>query len=172
MSSGCFELFGLPVRWEVDLAALEKAYREAQKAVHPDRVAQGDAKARLEAMQKTSAINEAYKILKDPMRRAEELLRRRGIVISDDAKMPQDFLHEILDLREALEEAKAAKDLDRVRTLAAKVSESRDAALTTLATGLDGGNGNAVALGDAFARLKYFVRFLEEVVAIETAEEG
>jgi len=170
VSLPCFELFGLPVRFEVDLAALEKAYRAAQRGAHPDRVPQGDARARLLALQRAAAINEAYRILKDPMRRAEELLRRKGIVLGDDTRMDPEFLRDLLDQRESLEEAKRARDLGRVRALGARIDRSREAALARLVAGLDGAD---VDLADAYARLKYFARFLDEVASIEEqAAEG
>jgi len=167
----CFELFGLPVRFEVDLAALEKAYRAAQKHAHPDRVGPADARTRLLALQQTAAINEAYRILKDPMRRLEELLRRRGIEITEEQKMSAEFLDEILELRESLEEAKDAGDRARVRALAEVVGARRDEALDVLRVALDGGNGKGADLADAYARLKYFARFLGEVSAIEEEDE-
>ena len=34
-----FELFGIPVRFEVDTGELDRRYRELQREVHPDRFA-------------------------------------------------------------------------------------------------------------------------------------
>src|SRR5581483_5336109 len=74
-----FRLFGLPARYRIDAAALERAYRGVQGAVHPDRYAgAGDAQKRL-ALQASARANEAYRTLRDPIARAEYLLALRGV---------------------------------------------------------------------------------------------
>ena len=66
-SSSYFELFGLPQAFSIDLPALEKAYREIQARVHPDRFAHaGDAERRA-SLQWTTRVNEAYRALKSPV---------------------------------------------------------------------------------------------------------
>ena len=68
-----FELFGLPARFEVDMGALDAAYREVQGRVHPDRfVNASDAEKRV-AMQWATRANEAYQTLRNPMLRARYL---------------------------------------------------------------------------------------------------
>ena len=77
-----FELFGLPPAFGLDGAALEKAYREIQSRVHPDRFAQaGDAERRA-SLQLTTRVNEAYRVLKDPVQRAKHLLELQGVDVA------------------------------------------------------------------------------------------
>jgi molecular chaperone HscB len=115
-----FELFGLEPAFALDAERLERAYREIQSKIHPDRFAHaGDAERRA-AMQWTTRVNEAFRTLKDPVRRAKYLLELHGVDVAFETNtaMPADFLMQQLELREALELAAAERDagaLDRLR---------------------------------------------------------
>jgi molecular chaperone HscB len=174
-----FATLGLPRRYEIDLDQLESHYRELQRALHPDRHAGASASQRRMSMLKAVEVNDAYRALKDELRRAEALL-----ALYDGARAPgrpepeedPDFLIEMLELREALAEAMESNHAARVQELHAKVDRMRADAQR--------------ALGQAFAalaamptpaselepvrrligRLKYYRRFLDEVAALH--EEG
>jgi molecular chaperone HscB len=116
-----FELFGLSAAFALDKEVLEKAYREIQSQVHPDRFAHaGDAERRA-SLQWTTRVNEAYRTLKDPVQRAKHILDLHGVDVQfeTNTQMPTDFLLQQLELREELEAAAAKKDasgLDAIRT--------------------------------------------------------
>ncbi len=106
-----FELFGLPVRYVVDAAALEAAYRALQTNVHPDRHAAGSEAQKRAAAQASARVNEAYRALRDPVTRAEYLLHLQGADVTDaSGRLPVAFLTEQLERREAADEAVAAHD--------------------------------------------------------------
>ena len=87
-------------------------YRDLQAAVHPDRFVNAtDAEKRI-AMTRTVEINDAYTILKDPVRRAMYLLSLKGIDGLDEKNtaMPMDFLMEQVEWREALADARCEGD--------------------------------------------------------------
>jgi molecular chaperone HscB len=116
-----FELFGLAPAFGLDKEVLEKAYREIQSQVHPDRFAHaGDAERRA-SLQWTTRVNEAYRTLKSPVQRAKHILDLHGVDVGfeTDTQMPTDFLLRQLELREELEAAVQKKDaamLDALRT--------------------------------------------------------
>jgi molecular chaperone HscB len=117
LTSSHFELFGLAPAFALDLERLDGAYREIQARVHPDKFAHaGDAERRA-SMQMTTQVNEAYRTLKSPLRRAVYLLELNGIDVAfeTDTAMPKDFLMEQMELRERLEEAKGPSDLDSIK---------------------------------------------------------
>ena len=74
-----FELLGLPVRYAIDAKALDAAYRELQRNVHPDRHAASDDASRRLALQAAARVNEAYRTLADPVGRAGYLLSLSGV---------------------------------------------------------------------------------------------
>jgi molecular chaperone HscB len=115
-----FQLFGLKPAFAVDSEALERAYREIQSRVHPDRFAHaGDAERRA-SMQWTSRVNEAYRTLRSPVARAKHVLELNGIDVGFETNtaMPPEFLMQQMEVREGLEAAQAGRDagaLDKVR---------------------------------------------------------
>lgn len=173
-----FDVFGLPAAYDVDLPALEKQFRDLSLQLHPDRFAQADARERRLSLEQTTALNEAYKTLKDPVRRAFYLLKLNGVDLDrEDAgaqkDMPLEFLEEVLDLREALDVAMEAKDVARAQAMAEDVTARRKQALaeaTEQLRALQGSPGEPAAVkkaSHALGRVRYFTRFLEQVEAFE-----
>ena len=99
---------------------LDAAYRALQTQVHPDRFAGGTDSERRLALQSSARVNEAYRALKDPVQRAQYLLRLHGVesVGETDTQLPLEFLEQQLERREAAADAHAAGD---VRTLVAMI---------------------------------------------------
>ena len=141
-SKNHFELFGLPVSFTVDEAALADRYQSLQRALHPDRYASGTERERRLSMQGASLVNEAYQVLRAPLARAGYLLSLQGIDLDTerDTRMDPAFLMQQMELREQLDDARNAADgldrLDRLqdelraaqRTLSGEVGALLDAA--------------------------------------------
>jgi len=103
-----FELFGLPVAFDVDAHQLAERYRELQRASHPDRYANASDRERRLSVQHAAQVNEAFQTLKSSLRRARYLLQLKGIEFDDEKETHLDpaFLMEQMELREALAEVK------------------------------------------------------------------
>src|SRR5947208_12395215 len=148
-SSSHFDLFGLTPRFQLDAVALERAYREIQARVHPDRFAHaGDAERRA-SLQWTTRVNEAYRTLKDPLQRARHLLELRGVDIAFETNtaMPADFLVQQMALRESLEEAVEAKDAASLDSLRKGLVEEKSKLEKQLGESIDAKNDYAGAAG-------------------------
>ena len=142
-----FDLFGLPVRYRYDPGSLERAYRQLQSQVHPDRFAAGSDAQKRVALQSSARVNEAYRALRDPVERARYVLKLHGIdaLEETDTALPLDFLERQLERREAAGAAVAARD---ARALAALVAEIRREAADrelVLAQALDDDHAYAAA---------------------------
>jgi molecular chaperone HscB len=114
-----FELFGLPQSYALDRDQLDAAYRELQNTVHPDRfAAQPDAEQRV-AMQWATQVNEAYQTLKHPVSRGVYLLKLQGIDALDasNTQMAPAFLMQQMEWREAIDDARAGKNMDALDAL-------------------------------------------------------
>jgi molecular chaperone HscB len=107
-----FALFGLKPAYNVDSGTLEQHYRAMQSEVHPDRFANASEQERRLSMQWSSRVNEAYRVLRNPLERANYLLRLHGVeaLSAHDTAMPADFLMEQMGWRESLEEARTETD--------------------------------------------------------------
>ncbi|MEZ4379718.1 MAG: Fe-S protein assembly co-chaperone HscB [Nannocystaceae bacterium] len=160
-----FAVFGVERTYAIDRDALEDRYLELSAAAHPDRFAGASAGERRRAVERASAINEAYRTLRDPVRRAEYLVKLGGVDLdrTDPERGAPDpgqgFLIEMIELRESLEEAQAAGE-EAVDELREEIEARAEAALDA---GVD-----AITAGDvrgAAQRLvvhRYLQRFLDE----------
>ena len=114
-----FALFNLPEQFAIDLAMLESNFRAIQSASHPDRYVTCTSAEKLASMQTATLANEAYLTLKSPALRAAYLLALQGIhaTAETNTKMPHDFLMQQMEWREAMEDAKAAKNIGDLENL-------------------------------------------------------
>ena len=164
MDADYFDLLGLERRWRLDRTALERGYLERSQATHPDGFVGQDARAQRAAMEASSRLNAAYRALRDPVLRAEYLVKLGGVDLDSSdpttgAPRPdQAFLIEMIDLRERLAEGDAAAARGEIE---ARAERALDAAIAALDRG-----EVAVAARELVAR-RYFQRFLDEVDASE-----
>ena len=112
LSTNYFELFEIPVSYDVDLDQVQHRYRDLQKAVHPDKYANASAQERRISMQHTSLINQALHTLKQPVERAMYLLQLKGVDFTMDNETTMDaaFLMEQMEMREKLEAVREQND--------------------------------------------------------------
>ena len=127
MAPTYFELFELPRRLHVDTAALEKAFYAQSRRLHPDRFAARPAAEQESALAASSALNDAYRTLKDPIARTQYLLTLEGVELEEQSKaatetaratgtqkkqlIPPELLEEVFELNMQLMEMKAAKEM-------------------------------------------------------------
>ncbi len=165
-----FELFGLTPAYALDLAHLDRVYRDIQAEVHPDRFAHaGDAERRA-SMQMTTQVNEAYRTLKSPVRRASYILEMNGVDtgFETNTAMPPEFLMEQMELREKLEEAGDASTLDLIRKdlfVARKALEARVAECIDV-------KRDYKSASEIVRKLKFLEKFGEEIDAAYESREG
>jgi molecular chaperone HscB len=110
--SDYFTVFGLPRKLRVDVEALQRRFYELSRLHHPDFHQGADAERQAEALERSALVNRAYRALRDPLARVEYLIAleegrdaREGA--ADKPRAPRELLQEMLEVQEALEEAKA-----------------------------------------------------------------
>ncbi len=154
-----FSRLGLTYSFDIDVDGLERTYFELQRHLHPDRFANKTAKEKSLSQQQAVSLNEAFEALKDPLLRADYLLKVKGVdgISHDHTVSDPALLMEAMETREALMEAtevsvinklsdKARRDVrDCVKAIAAAFAEDN----------LDGARKMAL-------RLKYLTKLLEE----------
>jgi molecular chaperone HscB len=104
---------------EIDLADLEKKYYQLSRKWHPDLFARKSAEERSHAEESSALLNDAYRTLKDPVRRAEYVLSRNGLDAAQ-AAAPPDLLEEVFELNMALEELREGDEGARPQLIAAR----------------------------------------------------
>ncbi|WP_109077262.1 Fe-S protein assembly co-chaperone HscB [Aggregatibacter kilianii] len=135
-----FALFDLPVAFQVDSALLNERYLALQKSLHPDNFSAASAQDQRLAMQKSAEINDALRILKDPIARADSIINiNTGETENVEEKSTHDvsFLMQQLEWRETLENIENNKNSDELTAFGKEIAQTRNGILTELSTALD-----------------------------------
>jgi molecular chaperone HscB len=122
-----FTFFGFPRKLNLDTAALEKEFYALSRKLHPDVFSQAQEQERSWSLEQSSMLNDAYRTLKDPIKRTQYLLRLEGIELEEQSKqatekarasgelkkqvVPPDLLEEVFELNMHLEELRAQKTM-------------------------------------------------------------
>jgi molecular chaperone HscB len=188
-----FRVLNVANTFALDVGLAEERFRELSRVVHPDRFAKADPRAKRFSTQRTVQLNEAWRTLKDPVRRAEYLLSRAGFEVGAETgasrpgksggareklPVPPRLLGEILELREELADARGASNHARVQELGRDVRERLTATLARVAAGFarteaqpeSGVNSVLESISHDLIEIRYLRRFLEEVDAHDEAQ--
>ncbi len=122
-----FSFFGLPRKLEIDTAALQRDFYELSRKLHPDVYVRIGGQEQQWSEQQSSQLNDAYRTLKDPIRRTEYLLKLEGVQLEEQSKaateqaratgeakkqvLPPELLEEIFELNLQLEEMRMSKKM-------------------------------------------------------------
>jgi molecular chaperone HscB len=109
-----FSFFGLPRKLTIDLADLEQRFRRLSRQFHPDYFYTASTQERLASLERASYLNDAYRVLKQPLDRAEYLLKIEGLPSvgrhQDANELPAGVLEEVFALNEELDEIRASRE--------------------------------------------------------------
>jgi molecular chaperone HscB len=122
-----FSFFGLPRKLTVDVSALDKDFYDLSRKLHPDLYAQASSQEQGWSLQQSSRLNDAYRTLKDPVKRTQYLLLLEGVELEEQSKaateqarasgqvkkqiVPPDLLEEVFELNMQLEELRGLKKM-------------------------------------------------------------
>ena len=122
-----FTFFGLPPKLNVDVPALEKSFYELSRRLHPDLNARAGSQEQEWSLEQSSLLNDAYRTLRDPIKRTEYLLHLEGVELEEQSKsateqaratgvmkkqiVPSDLLEEVFELNMQLEELRMNKKM-------------------------------------------------------------
>jgi molecular chaperone HscB len=122
-----FEAFDLERNLTIDLNDLEKRFYERSRRLHPDLFARRSEAERSQALEDSAILNDAYRALKDPIARAQYLLKLEGFDIGEQGSKdaPPELLEEVFELNLAIEEADAGQ-LEASRARFEKMREDTD----------------------------------------------
>jgi molecular chaperone HscB len=125
-----FQVFQLPRKLRIDLAALEKEFHRLSRKLHPDRFARATESEREWSLADTALVNDAYRTLRDPIRRTEYLLKLAGEEIGEEhaghgngrrgSRVPDELLEEVFELNMQLDELRQGDSTQRGEVEAAK----------------------------------------------------
>jgi molecular chaperone HscB len=140
-----FSFFGMPRKLNIDVARLEREFYELSRKLHPDLNARADKREQEWSLEQSSLLNDAYRTLKDPIKRTQYLLGLEGIELEEQSKtatekarasgevkkqiVPPDLLEEVFELNMQLEEARMNKKMGEDAPALVKDLEAHKAVL-------------------------------------------
>ena len=109
--SDYFALFGLPRKLWIQMGALEQKFLQLSWKLHPDNFVNATAAERELSLKRSSELNDAYRVLRDPVARVEYLLAIEGERKEGEKRQqaPPELLEEVFELNESLDELREAK---------------------------------------------------------------
>ena len=115
LPSNYYDFFGLEHRLDLDLKDLERRFYALSRQYHPDRFTLRSAEEQQYALDATAILNDGYRTLRDPLARAEYLLKENGFDIGEQGTkyVPPELLEEVFELNMALEELRGGDESAR-----------------------------------------------------------
>ena len=140
--SDYFEIFGIERRLDLDTEALQRTFYELSRQLHPDRYGRRSPEEQQYALEASAILNDAWRVLRDPVQRAEYVLSKEGFNIGEQRSkdVPPELLEEVFELNMALEEMRGGDESVRPQL------ESARAHFEQMQQEIDAG------LGDLFRR--------------------
>ena len=114
-TSDYYKFFGLPQKLNLDPGDLQKRFYSLSRQLHPDRFTRSTPTERQYSLEATAILNDGYRVLRDPVSRAEYVLRQRGFDVGEQRSkdVPPELLEEVFELNMALEELKVGDESAR-----------------------------------------------------------
>ena len=122
-----FTFFGLPPKLNIDISTLEKDFYQFSRKLHPDLSARASSQEQQWSLEQSSLLNDAYRTLRDPIKRTQYLLHLEGVALEEQSKsateqaratgevkkqiVPPDLLEEVFELNMQLEELQMNKKM-------------------------------------------------------------
>ena len=166
-----FRFFGLDKRLDLDLGMLQKRFYELSRTLHPDKFTRRTVQEKLFSLEATAILNDCFRVLRDPVLRAEYILKEEGFEVGESRKgdVSGELLEEVFELNLALEELKAGArsarfQLEEAQARFMRMRDQIDADLKLLFHRWDE-QGRRETLGDirkALSKRRYITNLLTE----------
>jgi molecular chaperone HscB len=110
--AGFFALFGLDEELALDTEDLQRRFYELSRKLHPDLFTRKSEQERQNSLDASAVLNDGYRTLRDPVKRAEYVLKQHGFDIGEQRSkdVPPELLEEVFELNMALEEIRGGDD--------------------------------------------------------------
>lgn len=150
-----FELFSLPVSFDLDEQVLEQRYLALQQMLHPDNFAHKTQAEQMHALTWGSFLNDAYNKLKCHIQLSCEVLDINGICNVLNRKPSMILMTEQFELREALE------DTNNLENLKQEVEEKDKICYNAIASAFKENDYETAA--DKTVELQFLRKFMKDV---------
>lgn len=170
-TADAFDVLRVDARFDLDAKLLAERHRTLSLALHPDRFAGRPSAERRLALEQAMRVNSAYRLLRDPVGRAEALAARLGLTLPGETTMNPELLERAMERREQLSEAVLAGDARQKERLLTQAKDeqagevARLSAFFTAAAVSGSAAASAEVLGEILTSLRFLRRFIEAAEA-------
>ncbi|XP_061360846.1 iron-sulfur cluster co-chaperone protein HscB homolog [Gastrolobium bilobum] len=155
-----FEIFGSERKYDIEGKNLEGKYKDWQKKLHPDLVHSKSQKEREFSAEQSARVIDAYRTLSKPLSRGIYMLKLNGIEIDEEQTISDpELLAEIMEIREAVEEAMNSEALNHILS---QMQEKLENWSNALADAFQSRNFEEAKI--AIRRMTYYSRAIDEVI--------
>lgn len=165
-----FELFGIPEAPRADKHIVARKYFELQKKYHPDFHTQSAEDDQADMLERSSMVNKAYKTFLDDDATIRYFLQLKGLLEEEEKyQLPPDFLAEMMELNEALSDAKMEEDQKQLQDVRETIINSQSLIYEPVKAIVENYREGAVAkeellqMKDYYFKKKYLLRLLEQL---------
>jgi molecular chaperone HscB len=166
-SEDYFSLFDLPRRLTLDTSDLQTRFYSLSRQWHPDRFAKQGASEQQKALDATAMLNDGYRVLRDPIKRAEYLLSQEGFDIGEQRSkdVPPELLEEVFELNMLLEETPERTELETARDRFQKMQDQTDTELQSMFERYDASEDRSVlqSIRGVLNRRRYIQNLVRDV---------
>lgn len=156
-----FELYGIPVTLRPDRQQVKQRFYELSRKYHPDFFSNATEEDQAEALEKSSAVNKAYKVFSDPDETTRYVLQLKGLIEEEEKyQLPPAFLGEMMELNELAMEEEPAAVKARVAAIETELYEPVKDIIAHYADGITS-TDELLQVKDYYFKKKYLNRILE-----------
>ncbi|XP_013879473.1 iron-sulfur cluster co-chaperone protein HscB [Austrofundulus limnaeus] len=111
-----FNIMDCDYTFTVDTQKLQTRYLQLQRSLHPDNFSQKSVKELEYSESQSALVNKAYETLLKPLSRGLYMLELQGMHLEEgtDAEADPDFLLELMEINEALDEAQTPEEASKI----------------------------------------------------------
>uniref|UniRef100_A0A1A8CLN3 Iron-sulfur cluster co-chaperone protein HscB n=2 Tax=Nothobranchius kadleci TaxID=1051664 RepID=A0A1A8CLN3_NOTKA len=155
-----FKIMDCDYTFTLDTHKLQTRYLQLQRSLHPDNFSQKSVKEQGFSEHQSALVNKAYTTLLKPLSRGLYMLELEGVPLEEgtDSHADSDFLLELMEVNEALDEAQTPEE-------ASKIGECMKGKLADLTEQIDAAlhKGELHAARALLTKMKYYTNIEEKV---------
>jgi molecular chaperone HscB len=167
-----FEVLELAPALSLDSADLDKRFYRLSRKYHPDLFSRRPAAEQQEALDRSALLNDAYRTLKDPIKRALYVLKQEGFEADESVskEVPPELLEEVFELNMALEESSEGPEIDAARKKFEGMRNEIDGEMRTAFAEWDGSHRRETLtqIRSLLNRRKYLTNLIEKTTLGKT----
>ena len=163
-----FELYNVPVTFQPDQVLLKKKFYELSRKYHPDFFTQETEMAQTDALEISSLVNKAYKTFTNQEATIKYVLQLKGVLEEEEKyQLPPDFLMDVMDLNEQLQDAKADNNEATVSDLKRKIGALQEAVFIPVENIITSYNDQTSAIEDLQPVKEYYFKkkYIDRILA-------